>query len=137
MGGITGILGVTACGIGVNWNPADVAGSFSSGANWAWYSSSYDWKPFLAALLCSSIAMLLWCAVAYALRKRLGVRGPGISGLVMRVPGAKYVTATPNWLPEVNRSCGELPRLSSAGGHEGKAVAAKSVDAGVAAGGVV
>jgi hypothetical protein len=43
VGFVSGILGVTATGIGVNWNPADVAGSFSGGANWGWYGNNYDW----------------------------------------------------------------------------------------------
>jgi len=43
VGFATGILAVTASGIGINWNPADVAGSFASGANWAWYGNNYDW----------------------------------------------------------------------------------------------
>lgn len=42
VGFLAGILGVTGTGIGVNWNPADVSGSFSYGANWAWYQSNYE-----------------------------------------------------------------------------------------------
>jgi len=29
-----------------------------------------------------------------------GVKGPGLSGVLMRIPGMKYITATPNWTPE-------------------------------------
>lgn len=102
VGFISGILGVTGTGIGVNWDPNDVAGSFSGGANWAWYGSNYDWRPFLAALLCSSCTLLAWCTVAWLLRKRFGIKGPGISGIVMRIPGAKWVTATPHWNPDTS-----------------------------------
>ena len=112
LGFVCGILGVTGTGIGVNWDPNDVSGSFASGANWAWYGNNYDWRPFLAALLCSTVPMLLWCTGVYVLRKRFGVRGPGISGLVMRIPGAKYVTATPNWLPESRIGAHDLPRMA-------------------------
>lgn len=42
VGFLAGILGVTGTGIGVKWNPADVSGSFSYGANWAWYQSNYE-----------------------------------------------------------------------------------------------
>lgn len=42
VGFVCGILGVTGTGIGVMWNPDDVAGSFSYGANWAWYQSNYE-----------------------------------------------------------------------------------------------
>lgn len=71
-------------------------------------------RPFLAAVLASSGALLLWCSVAFFLRKRFGVRGPGISGLVMRVPGAKYVTATPDWLPESRIGAHNLPHRADA-----------------------
>lgn len=67
-------------------------------------------------MLASSGAMLLWCSVAFFLRKRFGVRGPGISGLIMRVPGAKYVTATPDWLPESRIGAHDLPYMP--GGKE-------------------
>lgn len=116
LGFVAGILGVTATGIGINWNLDDVSGSFSSGANWAWYGNNYDWRPFLAAVLCSTIALWLWCLGALLLRKRFGVHGPGISGLMMRIPGAKYVTASPNWLPDSGIGAHDLPRIAGAAG---------------------
>lgn len=101
LGVFGGILGVTATGIGVYWNPADISGSFSTGANWAWYSNNYDWKPFLAALAISAVVMLLFDCCAWLLR-RCGIKGPGISGILMRIPGMKAITASPNWTPERN-----------------------------------
>jgi hypothetical protein len=70
-------------------------------------------RPFLAALLCSSAATLLWSAAAWLLRARMGVRGPGVSGLLMRLPGAKYVTATPHWQPGGGPGSKALPAPSS------------------------
>ena len=46
------------------------------------------------------------------------MHGPGISGLVMRIPGAKWVTASPNWEPQGHLGGGgttgreELPRCT-------------------------
>lgn len=78
-------LQLTGLGIGLYWDPSNVAKSFSAGADWAWYSNAYDWKPFLAALLCSTTGTLLWCTGAWALRKFAGVRGVGISDILMKV----------------------------------------------------
>lgn len=78
-------LQLTGLGIGLYWDPSNVAKSFSTGADWAWYSNAYDWKPFLAALLCSTTGTLLWCTGAWALRKFAGVRGVGISDILMKV----------------------------------------------------
>jgi hypothetical protein len=98
-GVIGGILGVTASGVYVSWIPGDVSGSFSAGANWAWYANNYDWRPFVAALVCSAAVTYLWSALAWVMR-RSGVHGPGVAGVLMRIPGMKFVTATPNWSPE-------------------------------------
>jgi hypothetical protein len=100
-GVIAGILGVTACGVYVSWIPGDAAGSFSTGANWGWYANNYDWRPFVAALVCSAAVTYLWSAFAWVMR-RSGVHGPGVAGVLMRIPGMKFVTATPNWSPEHN-----------------------------------
>mgnify|MGYP001806830413 CR=1 FL=1 len=54
------------------------------------------------------------------------MHGPGISGLVMRIPGAKWVTASPNWEPQGRLGGGcatgreELPRSSIM--HDAKGV---------------
>jgi hypothetical protein len=96
---VGGILGVTAVGIGVTWDatlaPAE---AIAAGANWAWYGNGYDWRAFLAALLCSGGVLLLWTLTAAA-AARCGVHGPGISGLLMRLPGMRAITATPVWPP--------------------------------------
>lgn len=97
IGFVGGILGVTASGIGINWIPGDAATSFSAGANWAWYGNNYDWRVFLAALLCSLGSMMVWSVAAWGLERVVGASGPGISGLLMKVPGMKWLTAEPNW----------------------------------------
>lgn len=91
---------LTAVGIGLQWNPADVAGSFSSGAYWAWFGNNYDWRAFLAALACSLGGDLLWCTGAWGVRRFAGVEGPGISGVLMRVPGMSVLAASPKWTRE-------------------------------------
>lgn len=96
LGVFGGILGLTATGIGANWDPSNVSGSLSSGAYWAWYGNNYDWRCFLAALGFSAGVDLLWCAGAWLVRRTTGVRGPGIS-VLMRLPGMKILTASPNW----------------------------------------
>jgi hypothetical protein len=88
---------LTALGIGLNWNPKKVAASFAAGADWAWYSNSYSWKAFLAALLFSTAGDVIWCALAWAARTHLGIHGPGISGVLLKVPGMGLLTASPGW----------------------------------------
>lgn len=62
------------------------------------YSNAYDWRAFLAALVCSSGVAILWSAGALLLRKTARINGPGIS-VLMHIPGMKRFTATPNWTP--------------------------------------
>jgi hypothetical protein len=40
-----------------------------------------------------------WQLVAAA-AAAVGVRGPGLSGLLMRLPGMRTLTATPEWSPD-------------------------------------
>jgi hypothetical protein len=96
---IAGILGVTASGVYVSWVPGDVPGSFAAGANWGWFSNNYDWRPFVAALVCSTAVTYLWSALAWGVRRGAGIHGPGVSGVLMRIPGVKFLTATPEWYP--------------------------------------
>lgn len=63
------------------------------------YSNQYDWRAFLAALVCSSGVAILCSAVAWLLRRTAGIEGPGVS-VLMRIPGMKILTATPNWTPD-------------------------------------
>jgi hypothetical protein len=100
LGVVGGILGVTASGVYVSWIPGDVPGSFSAGANWGWYSNNYDWRPFVAALVCSTAVTYLWSALAWVMRRSAGVYGPGVAGVLMPIPGMKFITATPDWSPE-------------------------------------
>ena len=98
-GTLGGVLGVTATGIAVRWVPGQLALSFSDGAYWAWYGNPYDWRVFLAALLASTATLVAWQLVAAA-AAAVGVRGPGLSGLLMRLPGMRTLTATPEWSPD-------------------------------------
>jgi hypothetical protein len=100
-GVIGGVLGVTGSGIVYKWNPAlSTAQNFAMGADWSWYSNNYDWRPFLAALACSAAVMVLFDGCALLLRRFAGIHGPGVSGVLMRIPGMKYLTATPHWTPD-------------------------------------
>lgn len=120
-----GILGVTACGIGVTWIPGDVATSFSAGANWAWYGNNYDWRPFLASLLCSACAMVIWCAAAWVAARMFKVSGPGISGVLMRIPGMRWFTADINWTAKDVESGSPSTRSTEDGRVAWQEVAAK------------
>lgn len=63
------------------------------------YSNAYDWRAFVAALACSGGIAILWSACALLLRKTARIHGPGIS-VLMRIPGMKAITATPDWSPD-------------------------------------
>lgn len=96
-GMVCGVVGLTAFGIGLKWDPSDVAGSFSAGADWSWYSNIYDWRAFLMALCLSTAGDLLWCTTGWALRRFLGFEGLGVSDILMRIPGMSIITASPDW----------------------------------------
>jgi hypothetical protein len=98
LGIISGVLGVTGSGIVHQWKPeASAAVNFSVGADWSWYSNNYDWRPFFAALACSAAVMVLFDGCAWLLRRFAGIHGPGVSGVLMPLPGMKYLTASPHW----------------------------------------
>lgn len=66
--------------------------NFHNGVWFTWYgNSNYRWQYFAVAAGFSVVGMLLWAAVAQLLRSAFGVEGPGVSGLLLRVPGAKYL----------------------------------------------
>jgi len=90
-GVVGGILSVTAYGIGMNWDPTDVAASFSNGAHYAWVGNGYTWDYFLLAMLAPMAAMLVWMACAGLLWK-LGMDGVTVSQVMDKVPGWKYVS---------------------------------------------
>ncbi|KIZ01086.1 hypothetical protein MNEG_6873 [Monoraphidium neglectum] len=125
----TGVLTLTALGIGINWNPSDVAGSFAAGATWSWFTNGYDWRAFLTALVASTLGDVLWCAAASLLRAR-GIHGPGISGVLMRVPGMSHVTASQGWTRETQSKGWDDPAAHAVEG--GEAAAAKDVEGAVA-----
>jgi len=104
-----GVLAVTASGIAYSWVPGDLATSFSKGADWAWYSNSYDWRPFLAALVGSAFVSIAWSTSALLFKKATGKSGPGISGVLMKVPGMRAITASPNWSPDKALPAWEVP----------------------------
>ncbi|KAF6255134.1 hypothetical protein COO60DRAFT_1536931 [Scenedesmus sp. NREL 46B-D3] len=97
-GVVGGILGVTASGIYVSWMPGDTAGSFSAGANWAWYGNNYDWRR---------LSRRSWPRRP---SHTFGARRRGRCGelastvrrvwVLMRIPGMKFATATPHWSPD-------------------------------------
>ncbi len=60
---------------------------------YAWYGDvNYDWDQFLVACGASVAGMILWAVPKYLLRRYLGWDGPGISGLLCRLPGFKFIT---------------------------------------------
>lgn len=85
-GGFFAAAASTAYGIGWSWDPNDVAGSFYNGANLTWLLNGYAWDYFLVAITASVAGSALWIAVAQTLAA-CGIHGPGITGLVMKVPG--------------------------------------------------
>jgi hypothetical protein len=94
------------------------------GADWAWYGNQYDWRAFLAALCGSVGGLLLWVGGAAALRA-CGVEGPGISALLLRVPGMRFVMGAPTWQPPCGPLQPTLPtststELSQSEGQDGK-----------------
>jgi len=94
----TAILVLTAYGIGKLWIPGDAAASFALGADWAWYGNGYLWDYFLVALCFSVVGMLIWIIPAQLLKRYAGVEGPGVSGVLSRVPGFRFVTG--QWAEE-------------------------------------
>jgi hypothetical protein len=55
---------------------------------------SYDWRAFLMTLFGPAAGLLLWAAGAAAARGA-GIEGPGISGVVMRIPGEVHTILLP------------------------------------------
>lgn len=54
----------------------------------------------MAALAGSIGGVILWAVASWVLRKCFGFYGWGISDVLMRIPGMKYVTGTPHWTPQ-------------------------------------
>ncbi|KAG2437853.1 hypothetical protein HXX76_005471 [Chlamydomonas incerta] len=93
VGFCTAMLTVTAYGIGKHWDPTDTALSIRYGAWYTWYGNvSYDWDYFLVGACFSLVGMLLWAIPAWLLRRFAGVHGPGISGVLRRLPGFRVIT---------------------------------------------
>lgn len=60
---------------------------------YTWYGNvSYDWDYFLVGACFSLVGMLLWAVPAWLLRRYAGIRGPGISGVLRRLPGFRVIT---------------------------------------------
>lgn len=85
----------------------------------------------MAALVFSSGIAILWSACAWLLRKTTGIHGPGVS-VLMRIPGMKTLTATPNWTPEGQ---GQLPVVGvpASGSGDAKDVLAAPITSAAAA----
>ncbi len=84
------MLTTTAYGIGRNWDPSNISGSFALGANVAFYSNGYNYEYFLVAAGSSVVGLALVSGLALAL-ERCGVRGPGVSGVMGHIPGFKLI----------------------------------------------
>uniref|UniRef100_A0A383WE19 Uncharacterized protein n=1 Tax=Tetradesmus obliquus TaxID=3088 RepID=A0A383WE19_TETOB len=98
LGVLGGVLGVTGSGVVYTWDASQTtAKNWAVGADWGWYSNNYDWRPFFAALACSAAVMVVFDSCAWLLRRFAGVHGPGVSGVLMPIPGMRYLTATPHW----------------------------------------
>jgi hypothetical protein len=54
----------------------------------------------LAALLLSTGGDVIWCCFSWVARKHLGVHGPGVTGVLMKIPGMGAITASPGWTRE-------------------------------------
>lgn len=76
--------------------------------------------------MCSGGVAVLWAAGAWLLRKTTGIQGPGIS-VLMRIPGMKALTATPNWTPQGQQ---ELPVTGGAVSGGSKDVLAQPISSG-------
>jgi len=102
-----GVVGLTAFGVGYHRvNEADGSpATAAQGVTWAWFGNSYDWRCFLVALFSAILGLILWAAGACACRRAYGGRGgPGLTGLLMRVPGFRHVVGSPNWTPKADRA---------------------------------
>lgn len=128
-----GALGLTGFGIGYHTvNAEGGAATPGQGATWAWYGNSYDWRCFLVALGSAVGGLGLWSVGAYGARRALGGRGgPGLTGLLMRIPGFRYVVGAPNWTPELDRARHADVKLRfGLRGKEARTAAAKAAMAG-------
>lgn len=137
---VCGCLGLTGFGIGYYTTNAEGGPATpGQGATWAWYGNSYDWRCFLVALGSAVGGLGLWSLGAYGLRRAFGGRGgPGLTGLLMRVPGFRYVVGAPNWTPERDRARHADVKLRfGLRGEEARQAAAKAtwMDGGPGAGG--
>jgi hypothetical protein len=77
------------------------------------WSNDYDWRAFLAALLCSSGVALLWSVGAWLLRRCAHTEGPGVA-VLLRIPGMKAFTGARDWDPASMR---QLPVSAVSGAH--------------------
>lgn len=59
---------------------------------YAWWGAyTYDWDQFMVAAGASVAGMLIWGIPKYILKKHFNIDGPGISGLLMRIPGYRFL----------------------------------------------
>ncbi|GAX81943.1 hypothetical protein CEUSTIGMA_g9371.t1 [Chlamydomonas eustigma] len=93
-GGIVATLTTIAYSTGKYWHTAGAAGDALQCGSWyAWYGDvNYDWDQFMVACSFSVVGMLMWSVPAYILRRYFGIHGPGISGVLCRLPGFRFIT---------------------------------------------
>ncbi|MEW5319668.1 MAG: hypothetical protein WDW38_010808 [Sanguina aurantia] len=121
-GCFVGILSVSAYGAGSWWDPNDKHASLAYGVwltchtrahtpqphlsgcelpasfahtlvLFAWYgNANYNYDYFLVASGFSVVGMVLWALPAFLLKRYLGVEGPGISGVLSKIPGFRIAT---------------------------------------------
>jgi len=54
------------------------------------YGNGYLWDYFLVATCFSVVGVLLWVIPAQLLKRFFGIEGPGVSGVLARVPGWRF-----------------------------------------------
>ena len=117
---VLSLLGTIATAAATMWDPANPGGSISAGAYYAWFGNvNYDWPPFLWAICFSVGGMVLWGGVATLLRKVFGVRGPGVSGVLMKSTSLRLATGCPDWEPPADDSVEDGSALDGDGDGDG------------------
>jgi len=110
-GCVTGILTLTAYGIGVKWIPGNTAKSFAVGADFAWYGNGYLWDYFLVATCFSVVGVLLWVIPAQLLKRFSASRARACRACWRASPaGASSTASGRRTTPTRRRSSAAAPR---------------------------
>lgn len=87
-----------------------------------WHApQTYDWDYFLVAACFQLVGLIMWIVGAQLLKRLFGIEGPGISGLLRRLPGFDIITGGCRaWGMGAGVGQGMRPRSrAQAGGTEG------------------